>query len=254
MQHRQKQRAWEAKGRALPRATDNTERVRSQIEKMHAQRAAAVAARTAERLRAEREKDEEHAALVHATRVRAQEARARQAERVRSSSAHAHSQREGVVGSMREQQSAHEDQIHTSRQHEADAHREQRDGIARVLSPGNVRDFKAQEQARKAQRAERLKAEREEQRRRLDAARRDEDERKRQLHNAVRKAALDGFGDREKTAYSSYMHSGTSHQSLARDDGRHDYKHDLPSSRAPYGRWLREYAKLSASSTSVVSV
>ena len=230
--------------KAIPRAQQNNEKVRSQMAKLHAHRTALVAARTAERQRAERERDDETAARINATRTRAQLARVRQAERVRSSCANDVKEREAVVDHMRELQITHEDERDQLRKQVVDANSGQREGIARMLSPGKVRDFKAQEQARKAQRAMRHKAERESFRHSFDTAWRNEEERRRQIHDSVRRAALGGYGDRRLTAYSSYMHSGTSHYSQSREDGpHHGFKHDLPSARAPSGRWLREYAQ-----------
>ena len=87
-----------------------------------------------------------------------------------------------------------------------------------------------------------------------------EDGRRRQLHDAVRLAATDGFGDDDKRAYSSFKHSGTSISSSAREEGyNHGFKHDLPSARSPAGRWIREYAHAAhhaqlARSRTIVSV
>mmetsp|Transcript_21125 Transcript_21125/g.54092 ORF Transcript_21125/g.54092 Transcript_21125/m.54092 type:complete len:157 (+) Transcript_21125:1094-1564(+) len=127
--------------------------------------------------------------------------------------------------------------------------------VSTAVGPNKVREFKAQERARKAQNSARM---RQESRINLDRARmafEDEDARKRRLHDAVRRAATDGYGDLNKTAYSSFMHSGTSLNSSARHDGQHAYKHDLPSARSPLGKWIRDYASATTPRlNSVVSV
>ena len=72
-------------------------------------------------------------------------------------------------------------------------------------------------------------------------------ERRRRLHDGVRKAETDGFGDTRVFAYSSVMHSGTSlwsQTSYSREEGqrRRRFRHDLPNPKSPSGRWLRDYA------------
>ena len=144
---------------------------------------------------------------------------------------------------MREGQQGRESNVHQARGQLLASRRESRDTVARSLSPSNVRAFKAQDQARKAQVSSRL---RDESRANLLNARMAlelEDERRRQLHDRVRRAATRGYGDHAQRAYSSVSHSGTSIFSSARRDGTHPFKHDLPSARSPAGRWLREYAQ-----------
>jgi hypothetical protein len=240
--HEFARKAWANQGRQLPRAQDNTERVRQQMMKIQSERAASVAARNAERRRAELEQQAEIQQYQHAARERAERDRQKRANRLRSSSMTQLHQRELNVDHMRDLQALREELREQSRREYVESNRGAREGIASALSPRNVRRFKAQEQARKADLAEQLKAERERDRGRLNHARRDEDERKRQLHNEVRRAALGGYGDRRRIAYSSYKHSGTSNYSQSREDGSHGFRHNLPSSRSPAGRWLREYA------------
>jgi len=123
------------------------------------------------------------------------------------------------------------------------ANRTSRDGVAGTLSPEKIREIKAQEAARKAEHGQRMKDEKRRALEAFDAVRRDEEERKRALHDAVRRAATCGYGDRRRTAYSGVEFSGTSCYSQSREEGRHGFRHELPSARSPAGRWLREYAQ-----------
>ena len=133
-------------------------------------------------------------------------------------------------------------------------------GVAGALSPGNVQEFKERERQRKAAQSARMKAQSLRNRELFELAKREDEERRRRLHDGVRKAATDGHGDRRSTAYSSVMHSGTSLWSHSREEGqRHRFRHDLPNPRSPAGKWLREYAQAVVSarpsrSNSVVTI
>lgn len=237
---------WMESARAIRRADENIVRCRRQAEKVQAERAALVAARTAERQRDEIDKAAAIEDLKRSTQERATRSRRHSKEKMRCSSAHQVRHREAAVDEMRGEQLAREGARDRWRAGVLDSNRDRYGEIARMLSPGRVHDFKRAEALRKAQDAMRIKDERARFRQRFEAKRRIEEERKRQIHDAVRRAEVEGYGDRRRTAYGSFMHSGTSTKSQARaDDGRpHGFKHDLPSAKSPAGRWLREYAQV----------
>jgi hypothetical protein len=233
--------AWEQTARALPRAQQNNERARRQVERVHAERAAVVAARTADRLRAEHEQQEEAAERQRATRARAEANRRGAMLKIRASADQERLQREATVDGMRDLATSRESaRVETKRQH-LEANRSTHDGVAQRLAPENVREFKAREQARKHESSSRLRAQSGRGRETFDAWRRSDEDRKRAVHDAVRRSELGGFCDRRRTAYSSYRHSGTSNFSHSREEGAHRFRHDLPSARSPAGRWLRDY-------------
>lgn len=306
-QHADAKATWKSRGKARYMANKNTERVREQMEKVHLERAAHVAARSQERREAEQERAREVAERVLATRARADRNRKSTEAKIRSSSAHelrvrlrlwhwrvllcsalptgvlSHSElprthpspippayeltvlclspwppeqmRSAQVGAARERLMEREEEVREIKGEQLASKQVSRDGVAKALAPSNVREFKAQEQARKSANSARL---RELSRSHLERARAtfdDEDDRKRRLHDAVRRAATDGFGDQDKAAYSSVVHSGTSIVGCARLEGPHGFKHDLPSARSPAGRWLREYAMATLSrANSVVTI
>lgn len=218
--------------------------MRRQLEKLRESRAAQVAELQRERQRGEIERQEETAERCRMTRMRAEANRMRNMQRIRGASARELARREGDVDDARDLAQMRVAERDQTRDALRERNRSSRDSVYATSAPENVRDFKEQERMRKAERSARLKAESTACSLALDEARRIEDERKRALHDAVRKAALGGFGDRSKTAYSDYRHSGTSLRSHSRREGApHGFRHELPSARSPAGRWLREYAR-----------
>ena len=259
-QTREGRQAWKHHGRALHEANENTERVRAVIQHLHAGRQAQAAEYVTARRQAEQEKAQELAELIMTTRSRAERNRERTARRKRAASAITLQLRSTNVVAMRERLLECEDEVRQNKGAEQERRKTSRDGVAKALAPINVKEFKAQERARKAQVAARLRAQSQANLEKARASFDEEDLRKRNMHDAVRRAATDGFGDHWQAAYSSVAHSGTSLMSAARDEGIRGFKHDLPSARSPAGRWLREYAQtrvLSGSprgTNSVVSV
>ena len=242
-QHIQGQQAWQARGRALHSVNNNSERVRGQRDKLHQERSAHSAARAAERRRHEAERALERAEHIRVSRERAARNRRITQDRVRVSSTRSLESRERGVDDMRETQLAREEERFQTMHQKREANREKRDGVAKALSPMNVRDFKAREQARKAQVSARMREQSIKNGREFLQARLADMERKTRQHDAVRRSAIEGYGDHVETAYSSVAHSGTSLLSSARDDGPHPFKHDLPTVLSPSGRWLRGYAQ-----------
>ena len=242
-QTREGRQAWKHHGRALHEANENTERVRAVIQHLHAGRRAQAAEYVTARRQAEQEKTQELAELIMTTRSRAEHNRERTEGRKRAASAITLQLRSTNVVAMRERLLECEDEVRQNKGAEEERRKTSRDGVAKVLAPINVKEFKAQERARKAQVAARLRAQSQANLEMARASFDEEDLRKRNMHDAVRRAATDGFGDHWQAAYSSVAHSGTSLMSAARDEGIHGFKHDLPSARSPAGRWLREYAQ-----------
>lgn len=227
------------KARAIPRTQDNQARVRRQCDKLRETRASAVAVQTAVQRAAEMDWHVERDEMRARTRARADEHRRAHAARLRSASTRQQLQREGDVDVARELAFVRESEREHQRQAALARNRHTHDGVSSLSGPEQVR---RQERARKAEKIAHHKAESEAIEVALEARRREEDARKRALHDGVRRAATGGFGDRRRTAYSDYRHSGTSLLSHSRGDGRHSFRHELPSARSPAGRWLRDYA------------
>ena len=243
--HAEARRAWQDRGHALPRAQQNTQRAQLEQKKVVASNALHVAS-VEEFMRRE---EENLVDGLHARKAAIREA----GQRMRRTSQMARRiskegnmrEREATVESIRQRQTAGEKQLAQARSDEAARRLALHDSVSRRLSTGNLRDFKAQERERKAYVAAQLKAESLRNRKQYEQTVRADTERRRRLHDGVRKAETDGFGDTRVFAYSSVMHSGTSLWSQAdysREEGGRRFRHDLPNPKSPSGRWLRSYA------------
>ena len=247
-QHSQAKCAWQDKGRSQPRAQDNTERVHGEVQKVRDARASHVATYSADLRRDEEElarMREERKSLV---RERGQRSRRASREDMKSSMDDTMRKRAATVDETRQRQATSQSLRSQAVASEIARRTTLHHGVAGALSPGNVHEFKERERQRKAAQTARLKAQSLRNRELFEVAKREDEERRRRLHDGVRKAATDGYGDRHRTAYSSVMHSGTSLWSHSREDGqRHRFRHDLPNPRSPAGKWLRDYAQAAVS-------
>ena len=228
--------------KTIPRAQENQERVRREQMRMHEDRSSHVAAQNAERQRADYERQREIAEHKASARARADERKRVHTYRAHSTKARELRSREANVDEMRQKQASREGALNQYKEQVRQFNRCLRDGVATSSSPDMVRDFKARERARKAALSGQVKDQLERDRQEFEAARRSEEERKRAMHDDVRRAATGGFGDRRRAGY-GVKYSGTSCYSQSRHDGRHDFRHELPTTRSPAGRWLREYAQ-----------
>lgn len=246
-QHAEARQAWQARGSALPRAQENTQRANSEFAKVVEANAMYVAKFEAFMKR----EIEDQVDGLNARKAQIREAGQRmrrmgQMSRRVSKEALAR-EREATVEATRQRQQAGERQLAEAKANEASRRIALHDSVARRLSTGHVRDFKDQERRRKEKLAAEAKAQSILNRQRYEQAVREDEARKKRLHDGVRRAINEGNGDTDVFAYSSVMHSGTSLWSHAvgysRTDGeRHRFRHNLPNAKSPAGRWLREYA------------
>ena len=245
--HAEARTAWQEQGNALPRAQENTQRARLEQTKVITANALHVA--TVEAFMKREEENLVDGLYARKAEIREAGQRMRRTGQMarRVSKEHTMREREATVDAVRQRQMAGEKQLAQARSDEASRRLALHDSVARRLSTGNVRDFKAQERERKARIAAQLKAQTQRNRKEYEETVRADMERRRRLHDGVRKAETDGFGDTRVFAYSSVMHSGTSLRSQAgssREEGqrRRRFRHDLPNPKSPSGRWLRDYA------------
>ena len=245
----QAKQSWQHRGRAQPRADENTKKAKDRMEVVRARNSREAGTAQANLRRNQADTAHEATLCVRAVRDRSQMQRRVSKERMDSSRELTLQNREETVEQMRQQQLSGAEARKSAQRVETSRRSQSHDRVANALSLERVRDFKAQERARKAASARREREQLGRYREQAEDVRRADAEHRRRLHDGVRRSCIEGWGDRRTTAYSSFAHSGTSLWSQARNDGAHPYAHDLPNARSPAGRWLREYAQALVGST-----